>query len=129
MTLRIAQRDSSGHEVTAKHGTTDVAREYLNYLYSPEGQEIAAKHYYRPRLEQVSQKYAGTFPQIKLFTIEEVFGGWKKAQKTHFDEGGILTRSKAQSDDVMPKVDHNHSDRVSNTPGLRAEFVKNTCRL
>jgi sulfate transport system substrate-binding protein len=76
--------------VVNKHGTLEVAQEYLKYLYTPEGQEIAAKHYYRPRLETIAQKYAETFPKIALFTIDEVFGGWAKAQKAHFDNGGIF---------------------------------------
>jgi sulfate transport system substrate-binding protein len=76
--------------VVAKHGTAKVAQEYLEYLYTPEGQEIAAKHYYRPRLEAVAQKYANTFPKLNLFTIDDVFGGWQKAQKAHFNEGGIF---------------------------------------
>lgn len=76
--------------VVAKHRTTEVAQEYLHYLYSQEGQEIAAKHYYRPRLEAVAQKYSGQFPKMNLFTIDEVFGGWQKAQKTHFNEGGVF---------------------------------------
>jgi sulfate/thiosulfate transport system substrate-binding protein len=73
-----------------KHGTRQVAEAYLNYLYSPEGQEIAAKNFYRPRLEAVAQKHAQTFPKIELFTIDEVFGGWQQAQKTHFGDGGIF---------------------------------------
>jgi len=73
-----------------KHGTRAVAQAYLEYLYTPEGQEIAAKHYYRPRLPAVAQKYADTFPKVGLFTIDEVFGGWQKAQKTHFNDGGIF---------------------------------------
>jgi sulfate transport system substrate-binding protein len=76
--------------VAAKHGTTEVAQEYLRYLYASEGQEIAAKHYYRPRLEAVAQKYSGQFPKMNLFTIDEVFGGWQKAQKTHFNDGGVF---------------------------------------
>jgi len=76
--------------VAKKHDATKAAQEYLKYLYTPEGQEIVAKHYYRPRLEAVAQKYASTFPKLNLFTIDEVFGGWQKAQKTHFDEGGIF---------------------------------------
>jgi sulfate transport system substrate-binding protein len=76
--------------VAKKHDTTKVAQEYLKYLYTAEGQDIVAKHYYRPRLEAVAQKYASTFPKLNLFTIDEVFGGWQKAQKTHFDEGGIF---------------------------------------
>jgi sulfate transport system substrate-binding protein len=67
-----------------------VAEAYLRYLYTPEGQEIAAKHFYRPRLESVAAKYANTFPKANSFTIDEVFGGWQKAQKTHFSQGGIL---------------------------------------
>ena len=76
--------------VVKKHGTVDVAQAYLRYLYTPEGQEIAAKHYYRPRLESVAQKHAAIFPKIQLFTIDEVFGGWQKAQQAHFNEGGIF---------------------------------------
>lgn len=76
--------------VTKKHGTEEVAKAYLDYLYTVEGQEIAAKNFYRPRNKDVSEKYASQFPDIKLFTIDEVFGGWKKAQKTHFDDGGIF---------------------------------------
>ncbi len=77
-------------KVVRKHGTADVARAYLEFLYSPEGQEIAAKNYYRPRLEAVAQKHGSTFPRLDLFTIDEVFGGWQKAQKTHFREGGVF---------------------------------------
>ncbi len=77
-------------DVAKKHGTEEVAKAYLDYLYTKEGQEIAAKNYYRPRNKEVAEKYAGQFPNIKLFTIDEVFGGWKKAQKTHFDDGGIF---------------------------------------
>jgi len=73
-----------------KRGTRAVAQAYLEYLYGPEGQEIAAKHFFRPRLDSVAQKYAATFPKINLFTIDEVFGGWQNAQKTHFDEGGVF---------------------------------------
>jgi sulfate transport system substrate-binding protein len=76
--------------VVDKHGTRKVAEEYLEYLYSDEGQEIAAKNYYRPRNESVAKKYTSQFPQIELFTIDEVFGGWNKAQKEHFDDGGIF---------------------------------------
>jgi len=75
-------------KVAAKHGTAAVAEAYLRYLYSPEGQEIAARHYYRPRLEEVAEKHAATFSAIQLFTVDELFGGWQKAQKTHFAEGG-----------------------------------------
>jgi sulfate transport system substrate-binding protein len=67
-----------------------VAQAYLEFLYSSEGQEIAANHYYRPRLESVKAKHAGTFSKVELFTIDEVFGGWQKAQKTHFNDGGVF---------------------------------------
>src|SRR5258706_6901455 len=77
-------------QVVAKRGTGPVAQAYLQFLYSPEGQEIAAKHYYRPRLETVAQKHAEAFPKLSLFTIDEVFGGWQKAQKAHFNDGGIF---------------------------------------
>ena len=73
-----------------KHGTGGSREGLPRYLYSPEGQEIAAKNYYRPRLEAVAQKYAAVFPKVNLFTVDEVFGGWQKAQKTHFDEGGVF---------------------------------------
>ena len=77
-------------KVVNHRGTLAVARAYLEFLYSPEGQELAAKHYYRPRLESVAAKYASTFPKMELFTIDEQFGGWQKAQKTHFAEGGTF---------------------------------------
>ena len=73
-----------------KRGTEAVAKAYLEYLYSPEAQEIAAKNFYRPRNEAVAQKYAGTFPKLNLFTVDEIFGGWQKAQKAHFAEGGVF---------------------------------------
>jgi sulfate transport system substrate-binding protein len=77
-------------KVVKRHGTEAVAKAYLEFLYSPEGQEIAAENFYRPRLESVAQKYADKFPKLKLFTIDEVFGGWQKAQKTHFDNDGVF---------------------------------------
>ncbi|MBC8003633.1 MAG: sulfate ABC transporter substrate-binding protein [Opitutaceae bacterium] len=76
--------------VTKKRGTEAVAKAYLEYLYSPEGQDIAAKNFYRPRNETVAQKYADKFPKLTLFTIDEVFGGWQKAQKAHFSDGGVF---------------------------------------
>ena len=72
------------------HGTRRVAEAYLKYLYAPEGQEIAAKNFYRPRDPEVAKKYADKFPQIALFTIDEQFGGWKKAHTEHFNEGGVF---------------------------------------
>ncbi len=77
-------------KVAAKHHTQEIATAYLNYLYTPEGQEIAARHYFRPSLPEVASKYAAQFPQIQLFTIDELFGGWKKAQQTHFSDGGVF---------------------------------------
>jgi len=77
-------------KVVDRRGTRAVAQAYLQFLYSPEGQDIAGKHYYRPRSEAVAAKYASQFTQVSLFTIDEVFGGWQKAQKTHFDDGGIF---------------------------------------
>jgi sulfate/thiosulfate transport system substrate-binding protein len=79
-------------KVAAKHGTAEVAKAYLQFLYSPEGQEIAAKNYYRPRLASVAAKYADRFPKLGLFTIDELFGGWQKAQHKHFDDGGIFDK-------------------------------------
>jgi sulfate/thiosulfate-binding protein len=73
-----------------RKGTRAAAQAYLEYLYTPEGQEIAAKNHYRPRLEAAAKKCAGTFPKINLITIDEVFGGWKKAQPTHFADGGVF---------------------------------------
>ena len=77
-------------KVAAKRKTVQLATAYLQYLYTPEGQEIAAKHYYRPRNQNVVAKYAQQFPKVQLFTIDEVFGGWEKAQKIHFADGGIF---------------------------------------
>ncbi len=73
-----------------KHGTRAVAEEYLKFLYTPEGQEICAKNYYRPRDAAVLAKHKETFPDIQLFTVDELFGGWAKAQPTHFNDGGIF---------------------------------------
>jgi sulfate transport system substrate-binding protein len=76
-----------------EHGTRKVAEEYLRYLYSPQGQEIAAKHFYRPRDPAVAAKYAGQFTNIpKLVTIDAVFGGWTKAQAIHFADHGIFDK-------------------------------------
>jgi sulfate/thiosulfate transport system substrate-binding protein len=77
-------------QIADKKGTRAVAQAYLEYLYAPEGQEIAAKHYYRPRLAAVAGKYAATFPKVNLVTIDGVFGGWQKAQAAHFADGGTF---------------------------------------
>ena len=73
-----------------KHGNTHLARGYLNYMYSPAGQDIAAKHYYRPRNEKTLKQYSQIFKPLKLVTIDQAFGGWAKVQKLHFDNNGIF---------------------------------------
>jgi sulfate/thiosulfate-binding protein len=78
-------------KVAEKHGTAEVAKAYLEYLYSPQGQQLAAKHYFRPAIaESISAEQRKSFASVELFTIEDVFGGWDKAQKEHFDDGGIF---------------------------------------
>ncbi len=77
-------------KVADRRGTRKVAEAYLNYLYTDEGQDTIAKHYYRPTTEKASKKYATQFPKVKLFTIDDTFGGWTKAQKEHFADGGIF---------------------------------------
>jgi sulfate transport system substrate-binding protein len=77
-------------KVVDKRGTREVAEAYLSHLYSPEAQEIAAKNYYRPRDEKVAAKYASQFGPVKTFTVDDVFGGWAKAQSTHFNDGGVF---------------------------------------
>ncbi len=77
-------------KVVDRKGTRKVAEAYLQYLYSPEGQDIAARHYYRPRDASVAARYASAFAKIELFTIDEAFGGWLQAQKTHFADGGTF---------------------------------------
>jgi sulfate/thiosulfate-binding protein len=77
-------------KVAKRRGTEAVAKAYLEYLYSEEGQDIAGKHFYRPRSEKAAAKYAGQFSAVKLVTIDDVFGGWRQAQKTHFDDGGVF---------------------------------------
>ena len=77
-------------KVVDKHGTRAVAQAYLEFLYTPQAQEIAARHHYRPIDAQVGARYAAQFPKLALFTIDEVFGGWAKAQKTHFADGGVF---------------------------------------
>jgi sulfate/thiosulfate transport system substrate-binding protein len=81
--------------VALRHGTREVARAYLNYLYSKEGQEIIAQHYYRPRDPEVAARYAQRFPQLKLATIAD-FGGWATVQRTHFSDGGVFDQISAR---------------------------------
>lgn len=75
-----------------KHGTRKLAEAYLTYLYSPEGQEIAARNYYRPREARIAARYAGNFPNLRLFTVDDLFGGWTKAHRAHFADGGSFDR-------------------------------------
>ncbi len=75
-------------KVAKKHGTAEIAKAYLEFLYTDEGQEIIAKHHFRPRSEVILKKYADKYPPIPLFTIDELFGGWQKAQAEHFSDGG-----------------------------------------
>ena len=77
-------------KVADRRGTRKIAEAYLQHLYSDEGQEIAGKHYYRPTNEKIAAKYASQFPKVKLLTVDEIAGGWTKAQKAHFADGGIF---------------------------------------
>lgn len=77
-------------KVAEKRGNLEAAREYLKYLYSPEAQELAARHYFRPRDPEVAKKYAEKYAKVELFDIATAFGGWKSAQQTHFAEGGVF---------------------------------------
>ncbi|HEX8697255.1 MAG TPA: sulfate ABC transporter substrate-binding protein [Myxococcaceae bacterium] len=79
-----------------RRGTRTVAEAYLKYIYSDEGQELAAKHHYRPTATKVAAKHADHFPQVRLFTIDEVFGGWRQAQAKHFDDGGVFDQFYAE---------------------------------
>jgi sulfate transport system substrate-binding protein len=73
-----------------RHKTRTLATGYLNFLYSPLAQDIIGKHFFRPRESAAAKKYAGQFKQIPLVTIDKAFGGWKKAQKVHFADGGVF---------------------------------------
>ncbi|MFH1676079.1 MAG: sulfate ABC transporter substrate-binding protein [bacterium] len=75
-----------------KHGTQEIVKAYLAYLYTDESQEIIAKHYYRPRSKAIAEKYADKFPSLPMFTIDEMFGGWEKAQKEYFDDEGVFDK-------------------------------------
>ncbi len=77
-------------KVADRRGTRKQAEAYLQYLYTEEGQEIAAQNYYRPSNEKVAKKYAAQFPKVKLLTVDEIAGGWSKAQRTHFADGGVF---------------------------------------
>ena len=73
-----------------RHGTRAVSEAYLKFLYTPTGQDLIGKNFYRPRDTAAAAKYADKFPKLNLVTIDGAFGGWRKAQKTHFDDGGIF---------------------------------------
>ncbi|KJV31838.1 hypothetical protein VI06_06605 [Aquitalea magnusonii] len=77
-------------KVVDKKGTRKQAEAYLKFLYTPEGQTIAAENYYRPRDPKIAAKYASQFPKVKLFTLKDVFGDWRSAQKKHFADGGVF---------------------------------------
>jgi sulfate/thiosulfate transport system substrate-binding protein len=77
-------------KVVQQKGTAEVAKAYLEYLYSDEGQDIAGRNFYRPRNPVIAAKYASVFPKLELFTVTDTFGGWTNAQKTHFADGGIF---------------------------------------
>jgi sulfate transport system substrate-binding protein len=77
-------------KIAGKRQTREVAQAYLEYLYTEAGQEVAARHFYRPRVASVAAKYAAQFPKVTLVTIDEVFGGWKKAQAVHFADGALF---------------------------------------
>lgn len=76
--------------VVDRKGTREIAQAYLEFLYTPQGQEIVARHYFRPRDAEVLARHAARFPDVRLFTIDEVFGGWREAQARHFDDGGLF---------------------------------------
>jgi sulfate transport system substrate-binding protein len=79
-------------KVVERRGTRKLAQAYVEYLYSPQGQEIAAKHYYRPSDPDVGAKYSSRFPAVALFTLAEVAGDWRKANQVHFADGGVFDR-------------------------------------
>jgi sulfate transport system substrate-binding protein len=84
-------------EVAKRHGTTEVAKAYLEFLYTREAQELIAKHHYRPRDVETAKKHEKEFAKVELFSIDKVFGGWRKAQKTHFDDGGVFDQIYTQA--------------------------------
>ena len=79
-------------KVVDRRGTRAVAEAYLKFLYTPAGQELAAKHYFRPRSAEVAARYAERFPKVNLFTVDKLFGGWRQAQAVHFADGGIFDK-------------------------------------
>ncbi len=90
--------------VVDRKGTRQIAEAYLKYLYTPTGQEIIATHYFRPRDAEVLARHAAAFPQLQLFTIDQVFGGWQQAQTAHFADGGVFDRIYAMPNTTTPKT-------------------------
>ena len=78
--------------IARRRGTTEAAKAYLSFLYTEEGQEMCARHFYRPRNARVAGKFSGQFPKVEMFTLSEMFGSWDKAQKKHFSDGGTFDR-------------------------------------
>src|SRR5207253_1313059 len=83
-------------KVVDKRGTRKEAEAYLKFLYSPEAQQIAARHYYRPTDPAIAARNAKQFAAVKLFTVNDVFGGWQRAQKVHFVDGGVFDQISSQ---------------------------------
>src|SRR5690606_12640111 len=83
--------------VVDRRGTRAVAEAYLRFLYTPEGQDIVARHHFRPRDPEVAERYRDRYPTLELFTLDEVFGGWAKAQAKRFDDGGVFDRIYAEA--------------------------------
>ena len=79
-------------KVVDKRGTREAAEAYLKFLYTPEGQDIVARNHYRPRNPEIAKKYEGSFAKVELFTIDQVFGGWQKAQAAHFNDAGVFDK-------------------------------------
>lgn len=77
-------------KVADKKGNRKLAEAYLKFLYTPQGQTIAAQNYYRPRDAKIAAQYAGQFPKVKLFTLKDTFGDWRGAQRKHFADGGVF---------------------------------------
>lgn len=84
-------------DVPSRNGTHEVSRAYIDYLYTLKAQEIAARHYYRPRDERMAARYSMQFPSLELFTVDDMFGGWKEARNIHFADGGIFDRIQTHS--------------------------------
>ncbi|MGC4063885.1 MAG: hypothetical protein QM784_04465 [Polyangiaceae bacterium] len=110
-----------------KHGTEVIAKAYLEYLYAPEAQRLAAKHYYRPWDEGALREAGSTFAKLELFTIDEVFSGWSVAQRTHFDDGGEFDKLYQPSKKVRAirrEFSPRHSPWVRTDPRIHANLPR-----